>query len=267
MRLTADTHVHWYPSYDAALFLEVASRHLAVLADATPGLRALFLTERADCHQFRGLADGTIPAPAGWSVAPLDEPVSCELRNPAHDPITLVSGRQVVAQEGVEVLCLGVLDAPPDGTPARGVLQACREAGGFPVLPWSPGKWLGHRGRFILDLVRDPSLNLGVGDPGHRPRGWPESASVQLARSLRRLVLAGTDPLPAPGEEYSVARYGITLEAALDPRRPFASLLPRLLYGDTAVRMVGRRDSLPRFVRRQVALRRAKRAANSAPAV
>ena len=126
---------------------------------------------------------------------------------------------------------------------------------------------MGRRGRLVLDLVRDPSLNLGVGDPGHRPRGWPESAPVQLARSLRRLVLAGTDPLPAPGEEYSVARYGISLEADLDPRRPFASLLPRLLYGDVPVHLVGRRDSLPRFVRRQVALRMAKRAVNAAPAV
>ncbi len=260
MLITADTHVHWYPDYDHARFLAVAASHLDLLAERRPGLRVLFLAERADCRMFQALAEGTFPLPDGWTAHGNDEPVSLHLRNEDHGPLTFVAGRQTVAREGIEVLSLGAADAPPDGTPAREVLAACAAAGGFPVLPWSPGKWLGRRGRLIMELVMDPSLNLAVGDPSHRPRGWRSPPPFLTARALRRLVLPGSDPLPAPEEEFSVGRYGINVEAAVDPARPWCTMRPRFRYGDAAFEPAGRRDGFLRFIRRQAALRKARRA-------
>lgn len=260
MLITADTHVHWYPSYDSARFLTVAVKHLAVLAGDRPGLRMLFLTERADCNQFQALVDGSMQLPSGWTVETHPEKVSCTLRHEGGDSLCVVSGRQTVAQEGIEVLSLGVPGAPPDATPAREVLAACAAAGGFPVLPWSPGKWMGRRGKLVMELVLDPALNLAVGDPSHRPRGWRTPAPFHTARALRRLVLPGSDPLPAPEEEFSVGRYGVNIEAAVDPARPWASLRPRFVYGDVVFEPAGRRDGFSRSARRQVALRKARKA-------
>ncbi len=260
MLITADTHVHWYPSYDHARFLTVASKHLAILAGDPPGLQMLFLTERSDCRQFQSLMNGSFTLPEGWKGEANDEPVSCLLVSHDGGPIQVVSGRQTVAREGIEVLSLGVLDAPPDGTPAREIIAECKAAGGFPVLPWSPGKWMGRRGKLVMDLVLDPSLNLAVGDPSHRPRGWRTPAPFHIARALRRLILPGSDPLPAPEEEFSVGRYGIRFEAEVDPTRPWHSLRARFLYGDAVIKTVGRRDGLSRSLRRQLALRKARKA-------
>ena len=265
MLITADTHVHWYPDYDHARFLSVAAKHLDLLSGERPGLRVLFLTEREDCRMFQALSDGRFTLPEGWTAHANDEKVSLHLRNGSHGPLTIIAGRQTAAREGIEVLSLGVIDAPPDGTPAREVLAACAAAGGFPVLPWSPGKWMGRRGRLIKELVLDPALNLAVGDPSHRPRGWRTPEPFHTARALRRLVLPGSDPLPAPEEEFSVGRYGINIEAAVDPARPWTTLRPRFLYGDAAFEPAGRRDGFSRFMRRQMALRKARRTPPSQP--
>lgn len=56
---------------------------------------------------------------------------------------------KLATRERLEVLaCL--TDAPfPDGEPLEDTLRRVWHAGGFPVMPWSRGKWLFARGRRV----------------------------------------------------------------------------------------------------------------------
>jgi hypothetical protein len=72
-------------------------------------------------------------------------------------------------------------------------------------------------------------------------------------------VLAGSDALPSPGQLAKVAGYGFVAELTLDPQAPFATLKRYLEGLDASPEVFGRLESLPGFVRSQVAMQIQKR--------
>jgi hypothetical protein len=90
---------------------------------------------------------------------------------------------------------------------------------------WSPGKWTGARGRLVEALVEEtPPGGLLLADTALRPRGWPEPRLMRRARAKGFGVLAGSDPLPFPGEERRIGCYATCWEGSFDPERPAASV-------------------------------------------
>lgn len=239
MSFIADTHVHVYPSHDPAAALRGAMSRLAALAPGSP--RVLCLTERHDCHFFRGRREppesGRREAEAGGHVRvvrPLPPPFSCVPAGPhalaisdhAGERLFVVAGRQVATAERLEVHCLGRDADIPDGLPLAEAIGRVRAAGGVAVIPWGVGKWLGRRGRLVLDaLAGNP--DVFAGDSSLRPALWPER--VFSAYGAR--MLCGSDPLPAPGEEGQAGRYATIFDAPFDEGDPAASLLDALRRG------------------------------------
>lgn len=209
----ADTHVHLYPNYDLGLLFHAAFRRLRALAPNAGDQRAIFLTERADCHAFAALRSGHASLPSGLALRAADAADRLWIDRGEGGSLLLLAGRQVLTEERLEVLCLGVDAEIDDGLPLPRAVERVREAGGIPVLPWSPGKWRGRRGEQVRTLLQqsDPG-ELWVGDIAMRPQGSPRPRAFRLAQDRGIGILAGTDPLPVAGEEGVVGSYGIRVE-------------------------------------------------------
>jgi hypothetical protein len=248
----ADTHVHLYPEYDLGLLFHAALRHLRTLAARADDRPVLFLAERADCHAFAALRSGSASLPPGLVLRGADEPDRLWIDEREGGSMLLIAGRQVRTRERLEVLCLGADADLADGLALEAAVEGVRAAGGLPVLPWSPGKWSGRRGRDVRALLqRSGPGDLWVGDISMRPHGWPLPRAFRIARARGIGILAGTDPLPAAGEEGVVGRYGIRVEGE--------SPTDALRANPAAVSVIGSRDGAVTAARRWIASSRRSR--------
>lgn len=247
-RVVADTHVHLYPCYDLDLALSSLAFNLGRTA---AGAHAAFLAERRDCRAFAALREGAAgPLPRDAGVRPHPDPGAVVLTPAGAPPVYLFAGRQLVTAERVEVLALLLPDAPPEGLAAGRTVEAVLAAGGVPVLGWSPGKWSFGRGRLVRDLLARFGSSLLLGDTALRPASGPEPPLMREARRRGVGVLAGTDPLPFPGEERLLGSYASVFAGTLDPERPVDSA--RLLLRSAAAGggTAGTRNSWPGAARR-----------------
>ena len=230
-RVVADTHVHLYPRYDLGLALTALAANLA----RTPaGAHAAFFAERHDCSAFAALRGGAgLPARPDVAVTALSDPGSLLLTGTGGVPVYLFAGRQLVTAERIEVLALLLAEAPPEGRDAGRTIDAILATGGIPVLGWSPGKWWGARGRHARRLLERYGSSLLLGDTALRPTSAPEPPLMREARRRGGGVIAGTDPLPFPGEERLLGSYASVFAGEIDAERPVESAR-RLLRTATA---------------------------------
>lgn len=254
-----DAHVHLYPCFPPAAFLDAAAANIAAasaalgLATATPGV--LMLTEIAGMDAFGALAAGGLDCGA-WQITPSAEPVALHATCPDRPPLVLVAGRQIVSRERLEILALGVRGGPPDDKPAREVLAALAATDALTVLPWGLGKWTGRRKTLARDLLqRPPVARLYAGDNGGRPAVLPRPRLLAFAERHGCPVLPGSDPLPLAVEVGKPGRYGFVAECALDPERPFGALRRWLDDRRASPAPYGRLERLAVVVHRQAALR------------
>jgi hypothetical protein len=247
-RVVADTHVHLYPCYDLGSALSSLAGNLARIP---AGAHAAFLAERRDCRAFAALREGTgLPPRPGVAVGALPEPGSLLLTGGDGVPVYLFAGRQLVTAERIEVLALLLTDAPPEGLDAGRTIEAILAAGGVPVLGWSPGKWWGGRGRCARGLLERFGDSLLLGDTALRPSAAPEPPLMREARRHGSGVIAGTDPLPFPGEERLLGSYASVFEGTIDPQRPVESARRLLRLAAARATTAGSRSSWPAAARR-----------------
>lgn len=239
----ADTHIHLYGSYDWARALQGLADRLAALRPG--GARVGFLAEKAGVHAMRALRQGAAKGlPDGTSATPCADGAGVILAGPAFAPLYLIGGRQVATAERIEILALTVDADIPDGIPAAEAVRAAEAAGGVAVLTWAFGKWLFSRRRVVAGLLEQFNpQQLLVADTSLRPSGLPEPGLMRMARRDGYRILAGSDPLPASGEERWLGAYASLFDGAFDPQRPVTSA--RSLLRNGSPRTVGRRCALP----------------------
>ncbi|WP_171060728.1 hypothetical protein [Poseidonocella sp. HB161398] len=261
-----DGHVHFYPGADLSLALSAGRKNLVAGAAARgfPAvLPCLMLTETVRENAFAALRSGEMAIP-GWQLSGLrDDPAALVAADAEGRRILLVAGRQIVTAEKIEVLAFGMTGAHPDGRPLADVLAGLAELGHPAVLPWGLGKWLGRRGATLSVLVAEGRVpGRLLGDNAGRPPGW-RSPLLAAAAAAGIPVLPGTDPLPVPGAEAGIGRFGGLLDAPVDPARPAQGICARLAGRETALPVLGRRSGLARILSGQRALRRRR----AAPAI
>ncbi len=252
-RYVIDGHVHLYECFDFEGFLRSAFGNLTRLGPGEPApRRVMLLTEAGSADYFRRLTAGELALPAGYRLEPTDEPVSVDVVREADGArCTLVAGRQIVTREDLEVLSVGSAETIPDGLPIFEVMDRVLAGPGVAGLAWGVGKWLSGRGRTIAQVLkRYAGPRVFVGDNRSRPVFWGRPRLFALADRLGVAVLAGSDPCPFADESALVGTYGFVLDAPADPRRP-AEAIRRALASGTRARLVGRRDGVPTFLRRQ----------------
>ncbi|MDD4872650.1 MAG: hypothetical protein PHR77_19030 [Kiritimatiellae bacterium] len=187
---------------------------------------AIFLTERRDCSFFKQLKEGNLPlSKNNYTIEQCLEDNVILVRDVQGNSLYVFAGRQIITSERLEVLSLAADLGLPDGQNIDDVIKNVLLDGGIPVLPWSPGKWFGGRGRIVEKVLHSFSPSqLLIGDTSLRPLGWPEPSLVKYAMSHGFKVIAGSDPLPFAGEERVVGKYGIVCEMDFDTNKPLSAI-------------------------------------------
>jgi len=244
MKIVADTHVHLYPCHVPESLFSCEFRNLARFDKEA--VKLLFMTESTDCHYFRDMREGRAACPLPGTLCEVgDEGEVIVLKRGPAAEMYVFAGRQIVTSERLEVLALTLDRSFADGEPAAATIRSVLEAGGVPVLAWAPGKWLFGRGRTVerlLELFRPGELLIG--DTSLRPAPWPEPGLMRRARRSGLAVLAGSDPLPLPGEEIIAGSFATLLEIDFDGQRPVASIRTALRTPGVRAERVGRRCGL-----------------------
>jgi hypothetical protein len=259
MPIVVDTHVHIYPEYEIARFLnDCAGRLQALAPGAAP---AICLAERAGQDVFdrwaeSGAGPGTVPG-TDLAIRRVEGKGGAALRiETASGPLQILPGRQVVTAERLEVLALGRDLELADGAPAAELVRAILAAGGIPVLTWAFGKWWFGRSRVVRALVSHLVPDrLWLGDTTMRPCEWPRGGIMRRAAKAGGRVLAGSDPLPGASEARYAGRYATLLNGELDPNDPAGSILRGFRALPPGGRPIGRRCSLPVVLLRMVRLK------------
>jgi hypothetical protein len=261
--LAVDAHAHLHPAHRVDRWLTAALANLARLGAGAAVERAVVLADTPGAEGFRRLAEG--PLPHGTRAEPVTGrgPGTAVLVSRGVERVLVIAARQLVTRERLEVLALGTRAVLAEGRSLDATLADVRTAGATAVLPWSPGKWLGARGRLVAaTLERCAGEGVLVADSSLRPRGLPLPALLRRARRLGIGLVAGSDPLPPRGEERHAGRYGVIVRARgpvgelVD--EPAAALAELVRGGELA----GRRSSLPGALWRLARHRRGRGAAS-----
>jgi hypothetical protein len=265
-----DSHVHFYPCFDKKTFFRSAARNFSLVA-RSHGLEhatgILVLTEARGFDYFHRFLDECENEPRACCLfRKTAEDSSLLVLGGDVDPLIVIAGRQLVTVEGLEVLALGCRVGLPDGLLVRDTLEAVREVGALPIVPWGFGKWWRRRGRLVSELVLEEGRNgLFLGDNGGRPRLGRRPRQFRRAEKHGVLVIPGSDPLPLPGQEQRVGSFGFRIRGVFDPECPTAGLKALLREPTVSPTPFGAGEGIVQFVRNQLLIRIRKGTVGSFP--
>ncbi|MBM7069084.1 hypothetical protein [Actibacterium sp. 188UL27-1] len=252
-----DSHMHLHPGFDLDRVLSAAARNMDLSADAS-GEGMLMLTEIAGIDRFADLPERC----GNWVLSDTKEPIS-KLARRAGDGavIGIVSGRQILTDEGLEVLALGTRATFADGQPLATVIDAASAAGALVVLPWGFGKWSGARAAVMDEVIAGhvDDTNLFLADSGVRSSAMARPDKLLQAERVGWRILAGTDPLPLMGGVRQSGRYGFAATGALHRDYPFVTLATWLRGLQYSPPVYGRLTAPFPFVVQQVVMQIRKR--------
>lgn len=253
--LYVDAHVHVYPCMSVAAVLDAAARNLLCGRPASPPPAGVLLVADPDgVRGFARLAEDAIGP--RWQRVQADGRVVTFL-NEAGIVVAALAGRQLVSEEGLEVLGAGCGERVRSGLPLGELVEGIRAAGGLALLAWGVGKWLGRRGRVLDRVITEQAgrRDVMLADNAGRPELWSRVPQFATAAECGLRVLAGTDPLPLPGEEHRIGSYGFRVRVPAAPGDAPRALRRALESPGVPIEIVGRRVSARDFLAGQLRLR------------
>lgn len=229
-----DTHVHYYPCYDAEVFLESLHCNLLATARELGAKESVYpvvcLLDSNSSSGFASLAAGHLgdTSQLSWTIlTDTAHPALLHLSRGASENITVIGGRQVVTKENVELILLGCAEPVADGQAVQGLLSTYQHRYGV-VLPWGFGKWLGKRGTIINQLITSNDMRFCLGDNAGRPSHWKTVQQFQLADQHDVPIVAGSDPLPISAHQDLAGKSAIGLRGRLDAESPVEDLVIKI---------------------------------------
>ena len=254
-----DFHVHIHDIYNPEKFFNSAFDNFIYFAKKN-GLNFktgyLFLTEITGFNYFEKLSNGKISLTSFDIVFP-EEKISLMITNKLNQKIYVVSGRQIVTKEKIEILALGTGETFADGNSLSSSFSEILSSGALPKLPWGVGKWLGKRKQILEEFILENSgKKFVLGDNSGRPVFWPKSNLFKLAENKNIPVLRGTDPLNIPADETKAGSFGNILTCEIDPDYPAKSVLEAVKKMSSSPTPYGRLENPFSFIRNQIQLRK-----------
>jgi hypothetical protein len=253
--VAVDAHVHLYRMSRVGPTLAAAASNFGASgAPPAAGIRGvLLLTQGARERIFEQLVDKD--EHAGWTLTRCPTEPQSLLARRGEETLCIVNGRQVRADDGLEVLALGTCAVIPDGLRFAAALEHVQSTDALPVIPWGFGKWWGARGRRVLGaLAANGPDTLFLGDNASRLALAPAPAFLRAAAAEGFRILPGTDPFPFAADERRVGSFGFRASIVPSLERPFSALRTWLLGRATSPPAYGGASSLPRFVINQVGI-------------
>jgi hypothetical protein len=247
-----DAHVHLHRLSDVAPTLDAAARNFRRLAPTGhPLAGGLLLTQMSRERVFEALAE--MDEAGDWRLERVpDEPETLIATKDGHS-LAMICGRQVRADDGLEVAALGTLQSFADGRPFAATLAEVVGSGAITAVPWGFGKWLGTRGRSVeAELARQGDGRVFLGDSGSRAWPFAEPTLIRRARARGVPVIAGTDPFPFAGDCRRVGSFGFLAQVEPDEAGPLRSLRNWLAGLRSSPALYGRPSGPFRFLLNQV---------------
>jgi hypothetical protein len=171
-------------------------------------------------------------------------------------PLYLISGKQIVTKERLEVLALACESDFPEGRRIEETVRLIIERGAVPVIPWGFGKWYGRRAgilREFLDISIDSS-NVFLGDNSGRPSFLPAPAHFRIGKEKGIRILPGSDPLPFFSESTRAGSFGFTVRGSIRRERPGEDIKNILLDPATTPSPFGSLETPYRFMKNQIGM-------------
>ena len=267
--LLLDAHVHIYDCYDLEKFFDAASKNfhdqakLLNIEEKYTGI--LVLTESCGSDVFSILEKESqkkeninLASASAWVVKPYIENLKTKYAlklNKDGQNMIVVSGRQIISSEKIELLVLFTKTKYADGRPLNEILEQLNKENCIVVLPWGVGKWLGKRGKLLRKILQKfAGENLAIGDISGRPFFWPLPIHFSIAKQKNIKVISGTDPLPIKNEESKAGKYGSAVEVS-DNRDVVSQLIKKLQSKNNYFMPYGRQESLSKFIINQLRIR------------
>jgi len=253
--LLIDGHVHIYPQYDLNFAIKQGIANLRRAAakcrvDDRELIPVWLLTERYDCSFFDTYKKIHLN---GMTISASDEAETLIVTKDNKPILYIIAGRQIVTRENLEVLSLmTTLFFKDREFTMKEVIDKILDSGGLPAINWAPGKWFFARGKVVEETLNFFSPEkLLIGDTSLRTTLWPMPKLMAQASSRGFKIIAGSDPLPFDGEENQIGRYAFSISGDFDKTKPAASIRALLKNKKTSVQLIGKRNHLLTFGRRQ----------------
>ena len=269
--LLIDAHVHIYDCFDLEKFFDSAYVNFKSAAEqlghGNDFTGILLLAETSKDNWFNHLADYADgkDLPDGkdtgnWTFHFTNENYSLIAKFGDLKYLILIAGRQIVTEEGIEVLALCTSSSFNDGKPILDLIREIEEKDCLPAIPWGVGKWFGNRGRIVKNIINNNTSLIYLGDNRNRPNFWLQPTLFRLAKQKGIGVLPGSDPLPFNSESCRAGSYGFSTKLLIDPKRP-GRLIRHILrdVDDTVESQFGRLENNYRFLLNQMRMQIAKR--------
>lgn len=262
--ILADAHVHLHDCFVLDRVLDAALENFSKFGKPEQAAfqGVLFLAEMANQNRFNDLLTSIEGretkewAIGNWTIYPTDEKVSLWAKHVSGQDIIILAGRQIITEEGLEVLALITEQQVEDGLSLEQTIQRVLAVNGIPVLPWGVGKWIGRRGRLVKSLLEENNFPiLLLGDNGGRPVFWLRSPYFKQAEAIGLQILPGTDPLPLASECCRPGSFGFKTQNSLNLTQPGQAMRRILIDPTTVLETYGPLETPVRFVRNQLAIR------------
>jgi hypothetical protein len=249
-----DAHVHLHRLEQVSATFDAAAVNFRRACPGRSGLLGgLLLTQTSWERVFERLAERR--EIGDWLLESVPaEPESMIARRGTH-VIAVICGRQVRADNGLEVAALGTRRAFADGRSFADSLTDVLASGAVAALPWGFGKWTGSRGQ-LLDAVLATATpgTVFIGDSGSRMSLLGEPTAIRRARSRGLRVLAGTDPFPFAADHRRVGSFGFLAAIDPDPAMPWQALRAWLQRQIASPVLYGKPSGPCRFMVNQVGI-------------
>lgn len=260
-----DGHVHLHRSHSIEAALDAAvvnfERAWSRLGSAGPRHAALWLVETPDesaSTRLRGADAGR------WQVDERDD-VTWGLRRTDGARLTLIRGRQVATNEGLEVLLVGMADPVPDGRSLAATIEPHLDRRVLVMIPWGFGKWTGRRGRAVVRAYGAyGARGLRLADTGVRPRWLPAPGLFRRSKADNRPVFVGSDPFPFRETGDRIGSAGFVARD-LPPDWEWDDMYGALHRLGSSLERFGRPVGTSRFLRLQVRMQQRKHFKRDAP--
>ena len=257
-----DAHVHICECFDIANFFTSANQNFKkiTLGPEKNISTVILLAETSNSYYFKSLQEANETNACfknefdNWRILRTEENNSLVAKNDKGHSIYVISGRQVVTKEKLEVLALITDKEINDGLAFSDTIDKIKAENALAVIPWGVGKWLGGRGRLLAEYIEKAGNGIFLGDNGGRPIFWRNPWHFIQAKKKGITILPGSDPLPLPNQEERVGSFGFYLSHNLSCDRP-AEDLKKKLTSVASVEAYGNLQSLTKFLKDQISIR------------
>ena len=256
-----DSHVHIYDKYDIKRFFYYALLNFQKESNKL-GFEnftgVLFLTETKNENYFSKLNENYFKNELSelyLSKINSNESNSIVYKSLNNNYLIIISGKQIITSENLEVLALGCAKNLNYGETLKECIQKLNSLGVIPVIPWAVGKWTGKRKKIIEKFMENNSdQKYFLGDNSGRPVFWAAPKLFKTAGNKGVSILRGSDPLPLNYQEEKVGKFGFYFQEELDLNNPAKNINDLLLDLKKSPENFGNLESPLNFIKNQFAM-------------